>query len=167
MRNKLEKQIKESVIELQAYKKRSQNHRIKTRIESLILIKSNNYIRLSDIAVHLSIGLRTLKRWYKTYTESGLEGLSQINNGGKRFTRVSTELHEALREKTHNAEDPFVSYKEAVVWVEEHHNQTIKYTTLRSYLINNFGTKLKLPRRSHYLSDKEEVDSFKKTSQPA
>ena len=166
MRNKLDKRIKESIESLRQYKKNAPNYRIKTRIESLILIKSNEFTRLQDIANHLSIGLRSLKRWLKIYEEKGLEHLLGISNGGRRYCNISLELHEALKEKTHNSEDPFMSYVEAVQWVKENYGQTVKYTTLRSYLVDNFKTKVKRPRKSHYKKDEQAIEAFKKTSQP-
>jgi transposase len=60
-----------------------------------------------------------------------------------------------------------MSYKEAVEWVEEHFDQKVKYTTLYSYMRHNFGTKLKHPRKHHYNQDKQAIEAFKKTSEPA
>jgi len=162
MRNKLDKRIKESIESLRQYKKNAPNYRIKTRIESLILIKGNEFKRLQDIANHLSIGLRSLKRWLKIYEENGLEYLLGVSNGGRRYCHVSPELHEALKEKTHNSEAPFMSYIEAVQWVKENYDQTIKYTTLRSYLVDNFKTKVKKPRKSHYKKDEEAIEAYTK-----
>ncbi len=81
--------------------------------------------------------------WINIYLEQGIDELLEIRNGGKRYSHVSAELHDALKEKAHNSEDPFMSYIAAVQWVEENYGQTIKYTTLRSYLIDNFNTKIK------------------------
>ncbi len=40
----------------------------------------------------------------------------------------------------------------------------INYHTLRSFMITNFDTKLKQPRKSHYKKDEEAFEAFKKTS---
>ena len=40
----------------------------------------------------------------------------------------------------------------------------IKYHTVRSFMIRNFGSKLKTPRKSHYKKDEVAFDTFKKTS---
>jgi len=168
MKRKLdESEIKESLSELKSLRKKVQNHRLKTRLQALILLKESKFKYRKDLAIHLGIGITTLKRWVKTYLEEGIDELLEIRNGGRRYCLVSPELHEALLQKTHNSEDPFVSYVEAVQWVKEHYDETIKYTTLRSYLIHNFKTKLKKPRKSHYKKDEQAIAAFKKTSQPA
>jgi len=165
MRNKIEEKISESLETLRLLKKKTANHRIRTRLESLILIKGNEFKSLDDIAIHLSIGVRTIKDWLKTYYENGIESLLQIDSGGKRRCNISPDLHEALKEKLHNAEDPFLSYSEATTWVHRNYNQTIKYNTLRMYLIRQFRSKLKQPRKSHYKKDDEAIAAFKKTAQ--
>jgi transposase len=39
-----------------------------------------------------------------------------------------------------------------------------KLNTVRAFMIRNFGTKLKTPRKSHYKKDEVAFDAFKKTS---
>jgi len=165
MRNKIEEKITESVEDLRALKRKVPSYRVKTRLESLILIKGNTFKNLDDIAAHLSIGVRTLNRWLRDYYKDGIESTLQIGSGGKRRCNISPNLHEALKEKLHNAEDPFLSYSEAVTWVQKNYSQTIKYNTLRMYLIRQFKSKLKQPRKSHYKKDDEAIAAFKKTAQ--
>ncbi len=164
MRNKIEEKIKESVEDLRSLKRRAPSYRVKTRIESLILIKNNTFKNLDDIAIHLSVGVRTLNTWLKDYYEDGIDSILQIGSGGKRRCNIDENLHAALDKKLHNAEDPLLSYAEAVTWVQKHHNQTIKYNTLRMYLIRQFKSKLKQPRKSHYKKDDEAIAAFKKTA---
>lgn len=40
----------------------------------------------------------------------------------------------------------------------------MKYEWFRGYLIKNFKSKLKIPRKSHIQKDENEVISFKKTA---
>jgi len=159
--------IKESLHELKSLRRKVSNHRLKTRIQALILLKESKFNYRRDLTFHLGIHRASLTNWINIYLEKGIDGLLEIRNGGKRYSHVSPELHEALKEKTHNSEDPFMSYVEAVQWVKENYDQTIKYTTLRSYLVDNFKTKVKRPRKSHYKKDEQAIEAFKKTSQPA
>ena len=48
--------------------------------------------------------------------------------------------------------------------VLKNYSVEINYHTLRSFMIVNFGTKLKQPRKSHYKKDEEAFEAFKKTS---
>jgi len=164
MKNKFSEQISESVSELKHFRSQTNNYRVKARIQSLILTKEKRFTSSEYLANHLGIDVATLRRWKAKYLESGLEEFLKIRNGGKRYSHVSSDLHEALLQKAHNSEDPFMSYIEAVQWVKEHHDQTIKYTTLRSYLVDNFKTKVKKPRKSHYKKDEQAIAAFKKTS---
>lgn len=56
-------------------------------------------------------------------------------------------------------------YNDAVIWVRNKHNIDINYHTLRSFMIVNFGTKLKQPRKSHYKKDEQAFETFKKNFQ--
>lgn len=157
--------IQESLEELKQLRQKTQDHRKKIRIQSLILSKENKIETRKEIAQHLGIDKATLRRWKRSYIEHGLEGLLTIRSGGKRRCNISPNLHEALKEKLHNADDPFLSYAEAVTWVQKNYSQTIKYNTLRMYLIRQFKSKLKQPRKSHYKKDDEAIAAFKKTTQ--
>lgn len=157
--------IKESLEELKLLRQRSPDHRIKLRVQSLMLTKENKIQTRHAIAQHMGIDKATLRRWKKTYIESGLEGLLTIRKGGKRRCYIDPSLHLALDKKLHDAEDPFMSYTEAIRWVNMNHNQTIKYQALRKYLIVHFKSKLKQPRKSHYKKDDEAIEAFKKTAQ--
>ena len=48
--------------------------------------------------------------------------------------------------------------------MNEHTSEIISYTTLRNYMITNFKTKLKSPRKSHYKKDEQAIEAFKKTT---
>ena len=162
MKNKFSEQIVESVYELKQLRSKTGNYRERARIQSLILTKEKRFKRSEDIAHYLGIDVATLRRWKANYLKSGLEEFVKIRNGGKRYSHVSPELHEALREKANNSENPFMSYVEAVQWVKDNYGQTIKYTTLRSYLVDNFKTKVKKPRKSHYKKDEEAIEAYTK-----
>ena len=77
---------------------------------------------------------------------------------------ISSEIKESLRQKLNNSKDPLQGYNDAVDWVKSKHNVDINYHTLRSFMIVNFGTKLKQPRKSHYKKNEQAFETFKKTS---
>lgn len=49
-------------------------------------------------------------------------------------------------------------------WIENEFKKQIKYNTLLKYSIKNFGSKVKVARKSHIKKDEDAVDAFKKTS---
>jgi transposase len=164
MPKQAEIEIKEDFDYLKKLRKEESNHRLKTRIQSLILTKENKFSRRIDLANHLGIGIASLDRWTRVYKESGLESMLTISNGGKRRNSVPKEVHEGLEKKVFDSNNPFLGYWDATLWVKENYGIEIKYNTLRTYLIRHFKTKLKEPRKSHYKKDEQAIEAFKKTT---
>jgi transposase len=160
-------EIKEDLDYLKNLRKKEKNHRLKTRIQSLILTKEKKFKRRVDLANHLGIGIASLDRWTRVYTESGLESMLTISNGGARRNCIPQEVHEGLAEKVYDSNAPFLGYWDAVDWVRQEYGLNLKYNTLRTYLIRHFNTKLKSPRKSHYKKDEQAIQAFKKTTEPA
>ena len=160
----IEVEITEDIAYLKNLRKRENNHRLKTRIQSLILTKEKKFKRRMDLATHLGVGIASLDRWTRKYKSSGLDAMLTISQGGARRNSVPKEVHQGLKEKVSDSENPFLGYWDAVRWVKENYNTDIKYMTLRAYLIRNFNTKLKEPRKSHYKKDEQAIEAFKKTS---
>jgi transposase len=157
-------EIKEDKATLERGFKRCKNFKVGQRIQSLLLIQEQKFKRQVDLATYLGVGHSTLKTWIKQYKEFGYDSLVTIKSGGNYKGVISDALHKALEEKMNDSETPLLGYWHAVSWVKEHHNQDINYQTLRSYLIRNFQTKKKHPRKSHYKKDIETIEVFKKTS---
>lgn len=164
MGKRAEIHIKEDIDYLKSLRKKEKNHRLKTRILSLILTKENRFARRLDLADYLGIGIATLDRWTKVYKESGLDPMLTISNGGARRNSVPTEVHEGLARKVYDPSNPFLGYSDAVSWVARNYGIVIQYNTLRTYLIRHFKTKLKTPRKSHYKKDGQAIEAFKKTT---
>jgi len=160
----LELEIKESLTELKSLHKKTKNYRQKIRIRNLILTKEKKFKDRETLAKYLGVGASSLYRWTKTYRNSGIEAMLTISNGGKRREVITSSMHQALEEKLNDSSTPLLGYWDAVIWVEEQFGQKIKYQTLRSYMKKNFGTKLKMPRKSHYKKDEQAIEAFKKTS---
>jgi transposase len=156
--------IKEGLKELKALRKREKNHRKKTRIQSLILTKEKKFKRRADLATHLGIGIASLNRWTKVYKESGLTTMLEISSGGLRKHSTIEVIHNELKDKLNDSSAPLLGYWDAVLWVKDNFGLEVKYNTLRTYLIRNFGTKLKSPRKSHYKKDEQAIEAFKKTA---
>lgn len=156
--------INESLEELGLLYKKTRNHKSKLRIKSLILTKINKFKTRAELSNHLGIGLRTLFDWIKKYQAEGIEVMINSTSGGKHHMVIPPEIKESLREKLNNSEDPLQGYNDAVFWVKSKHNIDLNYHTLRSFMIVNFGTKLKQPRKSHYKKEEQAFEAFKKTS---
>ena len=156
--------IKEDTKELDLLYKKSRNFKTKRRIKSLILTKLNKFETREKLAKYLGIDVKTLYTWTKTYQEDGLEAMLTSSSGGHRRQKVTENIKEKLEQKLHNSTSPLRGYTDAVQWVRKELDIEINYHTLRSFMIVNFGTKLKQPRKSHYKKDEQAFETFKKTS---
>ena len=76
--------------------------------------------------------------------------------------KITAEVHNGLSERVHNPEQGFRSYAQAVQQVKDTYGITYNYNTLRDYMIDFFGTKIKQPRKSHIKKSEEAVTDFSK-----
>lgn len=156
--------VKESFEYLDILYRKSRKFKVKRRIKSLILTKSQKFSTREKLAKHLNINVKTLYVWFKTYQLEGLTSMLNSTSGGKHNYRVIDSVAIGLGKKLQSSNDPLQGYTDAVKWVKKNYNVEINYHTLRSFMIVNFGTKLKQPRKSHYKKDEAAFDAFKKTS---
>ena len=156
--------IKESQSELLALKQSSKNSYSKNRLQALLLIKTESFKTRKEVALAIGIHKRTLEHWTKEYTQYGINSYIKDSRGGSRKSCMSKESHQRLEQKVNDSKQPFLGYKDALLWFRENISEDMKYNTLRTYLIRHFGTKLKTPRKSHYKKDEQAIEAFKKTS---
>lgn len=157
--------IKETVEKLDLLYRSNRNFKIKRRIKSLILTKKNKFNSREQLAKYLGINVKTLYVWTKTYQDEGLDAMLTMSGGGKRREKIPNTIKDELEKKLNDSASPLQGYTDAVEWVRTKFNLQIKYHTLRSFMIVNFGTKLKQPRKSHYKKDEKAFEDFKKKFQ--
>jgi len=131
---------------------------------SLILTKEEKFVRRVDLAQYLGVNIDTLNKWTGKYKASGLKGMLWVNSGGKRREVVPKSIHKEIETKLNDSTSPLQGYTDAVSWIKQEFGYQIKYHTVRAFMIRNFGSKLKVPRRSHYKKDEIAFETFKKTS---
>ena len=134
------------------------------RIKFLLYLKREKHVYRQDLAKDLMISPRTLERWVNKYNEGGVEALLCFDRTTKISSQITPEIHQALKEKVYNSEDCFLSYKDALDWLNVTYDLQMKYGWFREYLKKHFQTKLKVPRKSHVKKNEQEVISFKKTT---
>jgi len=156
--------IKESLSTLKSLHKKEKSQKKKLRLLSLILTKEEKYDRRVDLAKFLGVNIDTLNKWTEKYKKLGLEEMLSVKSGGNRRESVPKSIHKEIEAKLNNSTAPLQGYNDAVLWIEQEFGYQIKYHTVRAFMIRNFGTKLKTPRKSHYKKDEVAFDTFKKTS---
>jgi len=155
--------VQESLSELKSLLKQQTNSKNTVRIQSLICIKSFQFDKRVDLASFLGYNVRTMELWLKKYKEGGIDKmLDSKKEKQKRKRLVTSQIHQGLSERLNNPKVGFMSYTEAHKWVNESYGTTIKYTTIRNYMIAFFGTKIKRPRKSHIKKSQEAKADFLK-----
>ena len=156
--------IKESVEELKTLHRKEKNLKKKFRLLSLILTKEEQFLRRVDLAEYLEENNTTLNKWADKYRDSGLQGMLEMKSGGKRRETVPASIHKEIEVKLNDSSAPLQGYNDAVLWIKQEFGYELKYHTVRAFMIRNFGSKLKVPRKSHYKKDEVAFEAFKKTS---
>ena len=131
--------IKEFKSDLEILRKTSKSHRVKTRILFLLLKQSKQKMSQEELSLHLNVSESSLRRWAKVYSESGLEEMLKISNGGKRRMVITPDVHAGLAIKLQNSSDSLLGYNDAFQWVEIQYGIKFKYNTLRTYMKRHFG----------------------------
>ena len=155
--------VKETSSELRRKIRKESNSKNVLRLQSLLHIKEKTFKKQTDLANHLGYNVRSMELWLKVYKEEGIEAMligSKPRKAKKR--KISKEVHSGLSDKLKDSFEGFESYVYAVEWVKENYGISYPYSTLRDYLIDVFGAKIKQPRKSHIKKDPEAQADFLK-----
>jgi transposase len=155
--------VKETLKELKHLLKISPTH-YSPKIRMLIEIKkSNEALSKNELADIIGVNHNSIQTWRTKYKKEGIKGLLKDGRIGFKPSIISPALHKKIGLKLTSPEAAFTSYKQLHEWVEKHLVKGVNYNSLRHYVKRHFGTKLKVPRKSHVRKDKEAVAVFKKT----
>lgn len=157
--------IKESLAELRKLQKAS-IPMIAIRIKVLIEFKKNESTGLSKRAVADIVGVNhnSVQTWRTAYAKGGIEAILKHERKEGRPSAITAEEHDLIEKKLNDPKNGLRGYVELLSWVEAAFKKTIKYNTLLKYSVRNFGSKIKVARKSHIKKDPEAVAAFKKTS---
>lgn len=155
--------IKEDKLTLKKLLRKCQNIKEERRLKLFMILKDNPNIRRKDIEKALNFHRSTIKRLINRYNQEGIELIFSDRTKNKKSRIISDEISDGLEKRVKNKLTPFLSYVDAVNWVEEIYGKQVNYYTLRKFLKSKFGTKIKSPRRSHVLKDPKAEVAFLKT----
>jgi transposase len=157
--------IKESLVDLKRFLKTA-SPLIAARIRMLIELKQNEKQGISkrDAAALVGVNHNSVQTWRTMYINGGLKLLQSHNKKGFKTSVFSKEEHNAIEKKLKDPKNGLRGYVELQAWIEQEFKKQVKYNTLLKYSIKNFGSKVKVARKSHIKKDEMAVDTFKKTS---
>lgn len=156
--------VKEKLTELKALLKKA-SPLIGPRLRVLIEIKKNEGTGISkrDIAKLVGVDPNSVQTWRTLYAKGGLQALQKHNKTGFKPSIFTQAEHQAIEKKLKNSANGLRGYTELLTWAEHEFKKQIKYNTLLKYSIKNFGSKIKVARKSHINKDEQAVNTFKKT----
>ena len=167
MSNALHIPVKESLIELRNHLKNA-IPMIQPRIKMLILMKKSGEKALSkrDLMESLGVSSQSIQDWRSAYKTGGIELLMSNGRKGKsgKPSVFTKEEHIKLEQKLRDPKNGLAGSVELQEWIEKEFKKELKYNTILKYAIKNFGSKVKVARKSHVKKDGESVITFKKTS---
>jgi transposase len=158
-------QIKESESELLSVLSKAKAYQ-RARVKMLLLILRGT-VSVVELAKGTKSGTASILTWKKAYNSGGLEGLLADKRGGDKRSEISSEQKQALKQKLSDPKAAFRSYDEARSWAKEELGIDKEYHAFNKYLKRNFGTSLKVGRKSHTKKDGTATADYKKPSREA
>ncbi|MDQ3140846.1 MAG: helix-turn-helix domain-containing protein [Bacteroidota bacterium] len=157
--------IKESLTALKSILKKS-SPLIAPRIKVLIEMKKSGETGISkrELADLVGVNHNSVQTWRKVYHNGGIEALTTHNKIGFKPSVFTQAEHNRIEQKLNDPKNGLRGYVELLEWVESEFKKQVKYNTLLKYSIKNFGSKVKVARKSHVNKDEKAVAAFKKTS---
>lgn len=157
--------VKESLSELKALLKKA-SPLIAPRIKMLLEIKKSKSTGISKRALASVIGVdpNSIQTWRTLYVNGGISTILKHNKKGFKPSVFTKEEHLEIEKKLKDPRNGLRGYVELLNWIENEFKKQIKYNTLLKYSIKNFGSKVKVARKSHIKKDETAVIAFKKTS---
>lgn len=136
------------------------------RIKMLIELKKHEDSGISkrNLADLVGVSHNSIQTWRTLYLKGGINLLLSHKKIGYKPSLIIPEEREKLDAILKNPSNGLRGYKELLRWIEKELNKNIKYNTLYKYCVREFGSAIKVARKSHIKKDMEAVDAFKKTS---
>jgi transposase len=135
---------------------------IKPRIKMLLAI-AGGITSTNELAHKTKSNRDSIRNWKNTYRSQGLGGLLNEGRGGKRHGAIDEQQKAKLQKKLSDPKGGFTSYKQATEWINSTFGVDMNYHAVNMYLKRNFGTKLKVGRKTHINKDDSAAALFKKT----
>jgi transposase len=139
---------------------------VKPRIKMLLAI-ANGVTATSELAHKTKANRDSIRNWKNVYRSTGLDGLLKEGRGGKRHGALDEQQKAKLEKKLSDPKGGFTSYNQATEWINATFGVEMNYHAVNMYLKRNFGTKLKVGRKTHVNKDENAAALFKKTTRGA
>ncbi len=161
MGRKLEITVKETEAELKKLLHQQPRGRQKERVEALYRLKTQPVETAQEIARLIGRNYSTVKTWFRSYRQPGIDGLLEIKPGGGRALSLDTPVLEALNQKLKRPEG-FAGYEEIRVWLPEYYGIDRCYSTVHGLVHDRLKARPKVVRPQSAQRDESRAMEFKK-----
>ena len=153
-------QISHSETRLLQLEKKQRNQGVADRIKMLRLLKSGSLRSLRAAAPVLGYCERQLQRWWKIYTEVGLEGLLEKKRPGGNTEKITPQAWAGLCQQMEQGK--IARLRDVQTYLATHFQ--IEYQSLEgiSSLLKRHQVKLKTRRKRHRRTSDQVQADFKK-----
>lgn len=136
------------------------------RLNMLIELRKHGVEGISKRKLAKIVGVdpNTIQAWRTLYFDKGIDGILKHGRTGFKPSVFTKQEHIKIERKLSTPKNTVRGYKELMKWINTEFNKNVKYTTVVEYCKRNFGTKIKVSRKSHVKKDEQKVETFKKTS---
>ena len=136
------------------------------RIKMLIELKKHEDTGISkrDLADLIGVNHNSIQAWRTQYLKGGIDLLLSHKRIGYKPSLITAEERDKIEALLSNPSNGIRGYTELHAWVEKELNKKINYNTLYKYCVREFGSGIKVARKSHIRKDMEAVEALKKTS---
>jgi transposase len=137
---------------------------ISVRLNMLLQIKLHKGpISQSKLSGIIGAGSRSIHTWRKIYLKGGIEALKSHGKKGSVSKIFGEEERKFLKETLSDPKNGIPGYAELRRIMNARFGKEFDYITLSEYCKRNFGTKIKVARKSRVKKDEKAVEDLKKT----
>lgn len=129
----------------------------------MLLLVAGGTTETAKLSAKTGASASAILCWKKRYNSGGLQYLLSDRRGGDYCSGWSAAHKQLIAQKIHDPENGFTTYGQAQQWMADELGVVKNYQAVNKYLKRNFGTKLKVGRKSHLKKDAQAVETFKKT----
>lgn len=156
--------IKESVEQLKTLRSRpSISAHLRVRLKMLILMLEG-VSSVKELSARTGANRDSILGWKHLYNNGGLTALLREGRGGDMRSGITAEQRKQIADKLNCPKNGLRTYKEAQQWLKDELGIDKSYKAVNAYLKRNFGTKLKVGRKSHVKKDETATADYKKLS---
>ncbi len=161
MSKTLDINIKESPKELKKLLHQQQKGRLRERIQVLYLLATKQAETALAAANLIGRAYTTVKRWLKTYRQSGIHELLKMKSGGDRRSSLPLEVLEVLEDRLKQPEG-FESYEDIQIWLRETYGIERCYSTIHGMVHIHLKARPKVARPQSFKRDESKAIDFEK-----